>query len=165
MVTRRRKAGSGGGRASCAKRTRPATITGRRRFLEAYAETGNVKASCELAKVSRTAHYRWLDDPAYATAFEAAGLEAVDVLEREARRRAVQGVEEPVFYRESVVGTVRKYSDVLLIFLLKGAKPATYRERFEQVAPAAPPVSTLSDAELDAALVKYAALAAGKVTP
>lgn len=59
--------------------------------------------------------------------------EALDVgagaLEDEAVRRAYVGVEEPLFYQGKQCGTVRKYSDTLLIFLLKGAKPAKYRER------------------------------------
>ena len=38
------------------------------------------------------------------------------------------GVEQPVFYRGEIAGTVRKYSDVLLIFLLKVTRPNIYRE-------------------------------------
>ena len=35
---------------------------------------------------------------------------------------------EPVFYHGQVCGTVRKYSDTLLIFLLKGARPDKFRD-------------------------------------
>ena len=38
------------------------------------------------------------------------------------------GVEQPVFYKGEVCGLVRKYSDVLLIFLLKGLRPEVYRK-------------------------------------
>ena len=38
------------------------------------------------------------------------------------------GVKQPVFYKGEVCGSVRKYSDVLLIFLLKGLRPEVYRE-------------------------------------
>ena len=38
------------------------------------------------------------------------------------------GVEQPVFYKGEVCGSVRKYSDVLLIFLLKGLRLEVYRE-------------------------------------
>ena len=55
--------------------------------------------------------------------------QAADVLEREAWRRASEGVKQPVFYQGEVCGHVRKYSDVLLIFLLKGARPDKYREQ------------------------------------
>ena len=33
------------------------------------------------------------------------------------------------FYKGSVCGVVRKYSDSLLMFLLKGARPDVYREQ------------------------------------
>lgn len=48
------------------------------------------------------------------------------MLEAEARRRGVEGVEEPILFQSKVVTTVRKYSDVLLIFLLKGLRPRRY---------------------------------------
>jgi hypothetical protein len=49
-------------------------------------------------------------------------------LEDEAVRRAYHGVEEPVFYKGVQCGTVTKYSDKLLIMLLKARNPAKYRE-------------------------------------
>ena len=48
------------------------------------------------------------------------------MIEAEARRRAVDGVDEPVYYQGKEVGTVRRYSDVLLIFLLKGLRPQRF---------------------------------------
>jgi hypothetical protein len=36
-----------------------------------------------------------------------------------------------VFYQGQMCATVRKYSDTLLIFLLKGRKPERYREQVE----------------------------------
>ena len=52
-----------------------------------------------------------------------------DVLEDEAVRRAKEGVEEPVYQGGKLVGHVQKYSDTLLIFLLKGAKPQKYGDK------------------------------------
>ena len=52
---------------------------------------------------------------------------AVDALEDEAVRRAYEGVERAV----TVAGQreiIREYSDTLLIFLLKGARPERYRD-------------------------------------
>ncbi len=99
-------------------------------MLAALAETGNVSKAAEAAGVGRTTHYLWArEDPEYARAADSAMETAADVLEEEARRRAHDGVDEPVFYQGEVCGTVRKYSDTLLIFLLKGAKPDKYRER------------------------------------
>lgn len=98
-------------------------------FLAAYAEVGNVTRAAELAKVPRSMHYEWMKDPEYAEAFQAAEQQACDRLEQEARRRALEGVEEPVFHRGEQCGVVRKYSDTLLIFLLKGAMPEKYKDR------------------------------------
>ena len=89
--------------------------------------------ACEVAKVGRSSHYRWLEkDPEYRAAFDLAKEDATDVLEAEAHRRAVEGVEEQVgWYRGVAGGTVRRYSDVLLIFLLKSLRPERYRERLD----------------------------------
>lgn len=98
-------------------------------FLAAYSETGNITAACEVSDVGRATHYVWLDnDPEYAKAFQIAHEASIEKMELEARRRAIAGYEEPVYYQGAKVGTTRKYSDNLLMFMLKGAKPETYRE-------------------------------------
>ena len=53
----------------------------------------------------------------------------MDELEAEARRRAVQGVRQPVFHQGKVVGHIRKYSDLLLIFLLKHRRPEIFADK------------------------------------
>ena len=91
-------------------------------FLEEYKQCATITHACKIALIARQRHYKWLaSDPAYAKAFEEAKVAATDALVAEARRRATQGVEEPVYYQGEVVGTIRKYSDTLLIFLLKPA--------------------------------------------
>ena len=101
------------------------------KFLDAFAGVGNVSAAAKLAGVGRRSHYDWVrGDAAYATAFGEAVDEAADRLETEARRRAVTGTSESVYYKGATCGTLRKYSDTLLIFLLKGARPEKYSERF-----------------------------------
>ena len=100
-----------------------------RAFLAAYAKCGNITTAAEIAKVDRSRHYRWRENPEYAEAFGLATEEAAQRLEAEARRRAEEGVEEPVFYKGKKCGVIRKYSDTLLIFLLKGAMPDKYKER------------------------------------
>jgi hypothetical protein len=102
----------------------------RQAFLEALGETCNVKASCELAGIAKNSAYLWRkDEPAFATEWDQAIKRGGDALEDEAVRRAKEGVDEPVFYKGTICGKVRKYSDTLLIFLLKGAKPEKYSER------------------------------------
>jgi hypothetical protein len=64
----------------------------------------------------------------YAAAFADAVEEAADRLESEARRRAVSGTLEAIYYKGAQIGTLKKFSDGLLIFLLKGSRPEKYSE-------------------------------------
>jgi hypothetical protein len=57
-----------------------------------------------------------------------------DKLEAEAVRRAVEGDEEAVYYQGKIVGYVKRKSDVMLIFLLKGRRPQVWRDRFDMEA-------------------------------
>lgn len=101
-------------------------------FLAAFSECGNISRAAKIAGIERRSHYSWIKDPIYAERFADAENQAVDTLEAEARRRAVEGIDEPVYYKGEVCGTVRKYSDTLLIFLLKGARPDKYRDNVRQ---------------------------------
>jgi hypothetical protein len=104
-------------------------------FLEALSQTCNITRSCEICGLPRRTVYDWrAADPEFAKAWEDALDKGADVLEDEAKRRAHDGVEEPVYYGGKQVGTVRKYSDVLLIFLLKGARPKKYGDRSVRIA-------------------------------
>lgn len=50
-------------------------------------------------------------------------------MEAEAWRRGKTGVLKPVYQGGKKVGSVREYSDTLLIFMLKGTRPEKYRDR------------------------------------
>lgn len=101
---------------------------GRNLFLKSLASTGNVGLSVEAAGIGRSTVYEWREkDGTFAKEWDTALADASDVLEAEARRRAAEGTLEPVFYQGEKVGTVKRYSDVLLIFLLK----ATNRRKFD----------------------------------
>jgi len=100
------------------------------KFLLRLAETSNVSAACKRAKVSRQHAYQTRnEDEPFRIAWEEALEVATEALELEARRRAEKGVLEPVFYLGVKAGTIRRYSDTLLIFLLKAHKPGMYRDR------------------------------------
>ncbi len=102
-------------------------------FLAAYSETGNITQAAEIAKVCRTSHNDWLEkDETYGARFDEAHEAACDHLESEARRRAVEGIEDPVFQGGIQVGTVRRYSDKLLELLLKGSLPQKYKTMIQQ---------------------------------
>ena len=130
----------------------------KRAFLAAYAKSGNISTAAEAAGIDRRRHYEWLaDDPdgSYAAAVAAAYDQAGDYLEEKARQRATEGWEEPVWYQGDEVGRVRKYSDTLLIFLLKGAKPDKYRERgtFEHTGKDGGPIEHKHDGSMNLTLL------------
>lgn len=103
-------------------------------FVTAFAESGNVSAACRVADIDRSTYYYWLEhDALFAARVAQAQEQANDALELEARRRAIEGWEEPVWSatKGKQIGMVRKFSDTLLIFLLKGARPGKYRERVD----------------------------------
>jgi hypothetical protein len=102
-------------------------------FLAALRKTGNVSAACKLSRNARCMVYRQRDtDPEFAAAWDAALDEAVDSLEAEGWRRARDGTLKPVFQGGEKCGEIREYSDTLLIFLLKGHRPARFRETVRQ---------------------------------
>ena len=102
----------------------------KRAFLAAYAQCRSVTEAAAAAGIDRTSHYVWLhNDERYAEAFEMADEIAIETMEREARRRAIEGVLEAVYFQGRIVGYQHRYSDNLLMFTLKAARPDKYRER------------------------------------
>lgn len=120
-------------------------------FLAALRETGTVRDACEAAGIGRqTAYDLRAADPTLAREWDEALQDSADLLEREAVRRARVGVREPVIHQGRPCGvwvdaegqivaegtpgarlgplSVTRYSDLLLIFLLKGARPAKFRD-------------------------------------
>ena len=123
------------------------------RFLKMLRETGgNVTRACEAASMGKSAVYDWKrDDAEFAAQWDEAVEAGIEELEEEARRRAFRGTDEPVFYKGEECGVIRKYSDTLMIFLLKGNRPEKYRENINVSVP-----------DLDAAIERQLArLAAG----
>jgi hypothetical protein len=101
----------------------------KRAMLKAiYEKGGALIEACNQAGISYQSHYNWLkDDPVYKYLFEVQKERSIDVYEMEARRRALEGTEEPVFHNGIEVGAKRKYSDHLLMFMMKKKDP-TYRD-------------------------------------
>lgn len=99
-------------------------------FLRELARVGIVGAACKKAKIGRTTAYKVRDEDAdFAAAWDAALDDAADDMETEAWRRGKLGVLKPVYQGGKRVGSVREYSDTLLIFMLKGTRPEKYRDR------------------------------------
>jgi hypothetical protein len=100
-------------------------------FLEALQNTANVSASCQIAGLPRSCVYDWRDaDPEFAADWAAAVALGCDALEDEAVRRGCEGWVRPVFHRGKEIGSIREYSDTLLIFMLKARRPAKFRDNY-----------------------------------
>ena len=100
-------------------------------FLVAYAETGIITSAAAAANVSRQCVYEWQErDETFSLRFHEAEAIANDMLRAEIHRRGVVGWDEPVYQLAKFAGTVRKYSDTLLIFEAKRRMPE-YREKHD----------------------------------
>jgi len=96
-------------------------------FLEKLRTSGNVSFAARSAGKARSVVYVLRrNDTEFAQAWEDALEEAADLLELEALRRAVDGTVEDKFFQGNVIGSIRRYSDSLLMFLLKARRPAQF---------------------------------------
>lgn len=130
-------------------------------FLATLAETGMVGRSARRAGISPESARRardirkrrgadLIEAQAFKRAWAAAVLEARENMEMEARRRAVEGVEQErkVFYHGEQVGmqTVRVYSDRLLMFLITMLRADEQRQELEEMEVVSPKILEATEA-------------------
>lgn len=122
------------------KRKRPGkmpvrfTAERRARFLELVREHGVLAYASEQVGISQ--NLCWMHrkkDPEFNKQVEEALDVAVSKLELEARRRAVEGVREPVYQGGALVGYKLVHSDRLLEKLLEAHLPRKYSDRLRLV--------------------------------
>ncbi len=93
-------------------------------YLAALAIDGRITKAADDAGISRLAVFeRSKSDPAFIEAEQRAIDVATAQWESEAIKRALEGVQEPVFYKGVVVGHVSKLSDGILLRLLETRLP------------------------------------------
>ena len=80
------------------------TAKAQSRFLQEFSFSGNVLRSAQAAGVGRRTVYDWQQGSAFKTLYDQALEDALDQLEEEARRRAVDGVLKPVYQRGARLG-------------------------------------------------------------
>lgn len=98
-------------------------------FLDYLIECGNVHDAARQAELTTKQIRKFRrHNPNAEAAFQEALDMGTDAIEAELHRRAVAGIMEPVFYKGRRVNTIRKKSDVLLMFLLKSRRPHIYRD-------------------------------------
>jgi len=124
-------------------------------FLGILSKRANVTEACAAAGIERaTAYKRRSENGPFSDRWDQAISEASDALMEEAWRRAVEGVDRPVFQGGAQEGSVREYSDRLMERLLEAHHPAFRRlQRLEVTGANGGPVQhqtvqDLSDAEL-----------------
>lgn len=99
-------------------------------FLKEIAEGASVKDAGDAAGIgSRALYSRRKTDPDFRREWCEAAEVGTRLLEQEAQRRAYHGTLKPVFFKGEQCGTIREYSDTLMMFLLKARKPDEYRDR------------------------------------
>ncbi len=120
-------------------------------FFSGYIKIGTITGAAREAGIDPTYHYKWLEtDPEYPAKFKIAHQTASELLVEEGRRRAYQGVEEPTgWYRGEPGGFVKRYSDSLLIFLIKGAFPDIYKDRHEHTGKDGGPIEVQSTVTIE----------------
>lgn len=102
--------------------------TRKKLFLDEFCKNGNISLTCKTIKVvARSDVFNWRrDDPEFLAAFKEAEEESIEHLEAEAFRRAKEGVREGIYHRGKRVGYVLRYSDKLLLAMLRARNPGKW---------------------------------------
>jgi hypothetical protein len=125
-----RKTGHNRSRAASGEHPQARTVKAQALFLVAFAEYLSIRKACEVAGISRSTYYgEWRQSEDFKQRVADAEQDAVDLAAEELLRRAVRGVEKPVFYRGSKCGAIREFSDTLLLAFMKAHRPELYRDR------------------------------------
>jgi hypothetical protein len=106
-------------------------------FLEAILEGEDQESAALKAGAALSSFYAWRKaEEAFAEAWDEAaqrgGKVRIEKLKKEARRRAVDGVDEGVYHLGRLMATEKRFSDNLLMFLLKQADPS-FRENQQNI--------------------------------
>lgn len=97
------------------------------RFLEIYELTGSIAETCRLLGMVPRTFYHWRkNDIEFKANWDEANENALTLLEDEAHRRAVRGVNKPVYQNGRLVGFITEYSDTLLLRLMQAKDPKKY---------------------------------------
>lgn len=92
----------------------------RKRFLKHFAATGLHYQSADAAGVTGETVYQELRrNPDFKIQYQEAKERHSELVVQELKRRAIVGVDKPVFYKGRNVGHVREYSDRLMELLVK----------------------------------------------
>ena len=109
-------------------------------FLAKFSKTHLRCASADAAGISPQAVEQWrhgattngrdLRSFNFPKRFDMASLRYQETLDAEIDRRAVEGIDKPIYYKREKVDTIKEYSDNLLMFRRKKLDP-TYRDNYD----------------------------------
>ncbi|MGD1455309.1 hypothetical protein [Vibrio harveyi] len=121
-----------------------------KRFFEALDNEATIGEAAKIAGYSRRSVYRYAEeDPTFAEKLDDARMDTLEKLEKEADRRAHDGVTDfkslKIAKDKYKVIPFQKYSDGLLMFRMKALCPEKYRDNYK--APELP--DELEDVSID----------------
>ncbi|MGD1467176.1 hypothetical protein [Vibrio harveyi] len=107
-----------------------------KRFFEALEQDATIGEAAKIAGYSRRSVYRYAEeDPTFAEQLDDARMDTLEKLEKEADRRAHDGVRD---FKSIKTGKdsykvipFNKYSDSLLMFRMKALAPEKYRDNYK----------------------------------
>jgi hypothetical protein len=102
------------------------------RWLQAFSTTGSIGGACIETGISVPAVEAWDYRDVYGFKKRKAWAAQVALgdVEREIRRRAIEGVDKPVIYQGQITDTYKEYSDNLLMFRAKRLDPS-YKDNYQ----------------------------------
>jgi hypothetical protein len=101
----------------------------KKEFLKIFSEEFTIADTCRRANISKSLYYYWRDtDKEFIRMMAVVRENVADDLIAEAWRRACEGVEQEIYFRDKVIGREKKYSDDLLIYLLNKLRAGKYRD-------------------------------------
>jgi len=128
-------------------------------FCKVVEESGNVSKAARIIGMSRGYMYQYAAQPenkAFADAWQEADDTFVDLDEEELARRARGWNEERIDPKTGDVHSIRKYSDVCLIFRMKSKRPQIYNRELYKQNNVLLTTSSDSDVKLDGEAVNQA---------
>ena len=102
------------------------------KFCEILEQRYSVSAACDALGISRSAAYRHRrEDTKFAADWDQAWNRIIDKLEQVTLDRAINGWKEEVYQSGELVGYKRRFSNALMIFMLKCNRGEKFKETGE----------------------------------
>jgi hypothetical protein len=123
-------------------------------FITMLYKGASIAQAARSAGVSEPTPYRRRkEDETFRAAWMEAGIVRTALLKQEACRRAYHGTLKPIFYKGVKCGVERRYSDNLLMFLLKQRDPS-FRDSGIQINNTSQTLNLFNDIQRDTQLIQ-----------